>query len=256
MNIFKQLVSSNYSPKDIAHFRFQGIGKTILYVFLLTLLSVIPAMYFLNSAIIDGVSAAKDMVNRDFPSFTIENGRLHSDMDEPVILKQNDFEFILDSTGELKTDDLIEYDNAILLLEKDFVFIADGQSQAFPYSMAENLTLSKDDVIDFVNELDTALMVILPIFSLVIYIFSSGMKFIEISILALFGLMIVNSTGRNQKYGQVWRMSAYSVTLPTIFFTIMSAIQTTVPLGFFIHWIVAYIVLYLALKEIPLPKKP
>ena len=40
MNIFKQLIVSLYSPKDIAKFHQQGIGKTILFVFFLTLISV------------------------------------------------------------------------------------------------------------------------------------------------------------------------------------------------------------------------
>ncbi|WP_174881655.1 DUF1189 family protein, partial [Metabacillus niabensis] len=39
MNIFKQLFTSIYSPRTISTFRFQGIGKTILFVFILTLVS-------------------------------------------------------------------------------------------------------------------------------------------------------------------------------------------------------------------------
>jgi hypothetical protein len=86
-------------------------------------------------------------------------------------------------------------------------------------------------------------------------LFSSAVKFIEISILALLGLIMKNRTGRKLNYGHIWRMSAYSVTLPTIFFTIMSAIQTQVPSTFLIHWAVALIVLYLAIKETPQAKK-
>jgi hypothetical protein len=50
-------------------------------------------------------------------------------------------------------------------------------------------------------------------------------------------------------------MAAYSETLPTLFFTIMSAIKTTVPNSFLINWFVVIIVLYLAINEIPKPKK-
>lgn len=62
MNIFKQLFKSLYSPKDIAFYRFQGIGKTILYVFFLTLLSVIPTVYYFSAAVINGLDAAQTAV--------------------------------------------------------------------------------------------------------------------------------------------------------------------------------------------------
>lgn len=38
LNIFTALWKSTYSPADIAKTRFQGIGKAILYVFLLSVL--------------------------------------------------------------------------------------------------------------------------------------------------------------------------------------------------------------------------
>ena len=37
MNVFKQLIVSLYSPKDISTFHHQKIGKTFLYVLILTL---------------------------------------------------------------------------------------------------------------------------------------------------------------------------------------------------------------------------
>jgi len=81
------------------------------------------------------------------------------------------------------------------------------------------------------------------------------MKFIEISIFALFGLMFKNMIGKNLQYRHLWRMAAYSVTLPTIFFTIMAALQTTVLYGFLINWFASLIVLFLAIKEVPKRKQ-
>ena len=52
------------------------------------------------------------------------------------------------------------------------------------------------------------------------------------------------------QYRHLWRLSAYAVTLPTIFFTIMEALKTIVPGGFLIHWFVAVIMLMLTLKEL------
>ena len=60
--------------------------------------------------------------------------------------------------------------------------------------------------------------------------------------------------GKNVSYRYLWRISAYSVTLPTVFFTIMESLKTIVPSGFFIHWFVAIMMLMLTLKEVPSEK--
>ncbi|MDO7488130.1 DUF1189 family protein [Peribacillus frigoritolerans] len=44
-------------------------------------------------------------------------------------------------------------------------------------------------------------------------------------------------------------MSAYSITLATIFFTIMDAFQAMVPFASIISWFVTLMMLYLSIKE-------
>jgi hypothetical protein len=249
--MFKQLLKSFYSPRDIALFRFQGIGKTILFVFFLTLLSVIPSFVYLQIAITNGVSASLETIEEEFPNFTIENGQLHSNQKAPITINKDAFTILMDSTGAVQLIDLKDSDNLIGFLQNELVFIAGGQVQSYPYSMADELHLTKNDLVDLINTLGASLVIILPLFFLVIYLFTLGMKFIEVSILALIGFFLKNGPRRKLRYGQVWRMAAYSVTLPTIFFMIMDALKTTVPISFFIHWVVGIIVLFLAIKEIP-----
>lgn len=256
MNVFKQLVKSSYSPKDIAFFRFQGIGKTILFVFLLTLLSIIPSMYYMSTAISDGVESAKETISREFPSFTIENGQLESKLDKPLTINENGFVIVFDSSGNASPSDFDQIDNGVAMLKNEMVFMAGGQTQSYAYSMLEDYTLTKSDLVELIDSIDNSLIIIIPLLILFNYVFSSGVKFVEISILALLGLIIKNIIGRKLTYGHLWRMSAYSVTLPTLFFTVMAALKTVVPGGFFLHWLVAYIVLFLAIKEIPQTKQP
>ena len=45
VSIFTLFYKSLYNPKEIAKFRFLGIGKTILFVFFLILLSSLPGFY-------------------------------------------------------------------------------------------------------------------------------------------------------------------------------------------------------------------
>jgi hypothetical protein len=250
MNIFKQLYKSLYSPKDIALYRFQGIGKTILYVFFLTLLSVIPTVFYFSAAIMNGLDAARDAVNQQFPEFTIEEGKLESRQDEPFTINQGDFTIIFDSTGAVNEDGLSGEDNAIAFLQNEVYFIAGGNTQSYPYSMFTS-PITKSDLQEFLDTIDSITWIMIALIAIFIYIFSAGVKFIEISIFALFGLLFKNMTEKNLQYRHLWRMAAYSVTLPTIFFTIMEALQTTVLYGFLINWIATLMILFLAIKEVP-----
>lgn len=254
MNIFKQFYKSLYSPKDIALFRFQGIGKTILYVFLLTLISVLPSIFMLSSALSTGMDTAKSFIQQA-PDFSIQNGRLSADTDVPYIFKKDDFTFILDPTGAVSESDAADEGNAIALLKDGFVFAGGGQLNTSPYSAMPGLDVTKADLDQFVDSFSGLKGVIIPVMSIFIFLFSSAASFIEVSIVALFGLFIRNMTARKLNYGQIWRMAAYSETLPTLFFTIMGALQTSVPNSFWINWFVVLIVLYLAINEVPKPKQ-
>ncbi|WP_066293426.1 DUF1189 domain-containing protein [Bacillus sp. FJAT-29937] len=254
MNIFKQLFKSLYSPRDIASFRFQGIGKTILYVFFLTFISILPSVYFLSSGLVNGVNEVEKSLDSELPPFQIENGELHSDHKAPVILNKENFTIIFDSTGTVDTGDLNNSRNTIAILQNSAYFIAGGQIQSLPYSMFSDISITNDDLLEILATVNSSLAIIIPLLGVVILIFASGAKFIEVSFLALLGLLLKKMLNRNIQYRHTWRLAAYSVTLPTIFFTIMDSLQTAVPNGALLNWLVAYIILFLTIKEIPQPK--
>ena len=250
MNIFKQLIVSLYSPKDIARFQHQGIGKTIFYVFLLVLISVLPSVYYFNTSMINGFETSNETVEKDFPSFTIENGELNSDETAPMTINKGNLTFIFDSTGTITKQAVNGSDNTIAFLKNEWVYATAGQSQSMPYTLMGISTLTDENMIEILSAMESMLPVMIPLIDLIIYLLSSAMKFIEVSVLAFFGLMLQRMVDKTMQYRHLWRLSAYAVTLPTIFFTIMEALKTIVPGGFLIHWFVAVIMLMLTLKEL------
>jgi hypothetical protein len=255
MNFFKQFILSLYSPNTIAKFRFQGIGKTILYVFLLTLLSVLPTAYYFVSDTNKLIDFTRETLADEIPPFVIENGQLSLDHSIPVIIEKDGFKIILDDTGTITQDDFTKSETVLALLKNDFLLYAGGQGQTNSYSMFEGVKITNQDVSNFIEKTDGLKTIFIPIMILVIYIFSSGIKFIEVSVLALLGILVANMLKRNLQYRHTWRISAYSVTLSTVFFTIMALLNTTVPNGFLINWAVSFIILTLAIKEIPIKKQ-
>jgi hypothetical protein len=256
INIFKQFYKSLYSPKDIASFRLQGIGKTIFYVFLLTILSVLPTIYYTNSTMNEAVQVAEETIREDLPDFQIENGLLSSSEDQPITINKGNFSIILDSTGAIDVDNISKTGDTLALLQREMVLSSGGEANSVPYSMMAMDTINKQEILTFIEGSDTALAFILPIFSLVIFLFSSALRFIEISVLALIGILLRNIVRKDLQYRHLWRMTAYSVTLPTVFFTIMGLFQTHVPFGSLINWFVSLTILLLAIQDVPSSKEP
>ena len=256
MNIFKQFLLSLYSPKDIAKFRFQGIGKTILYVFLLVLIASLPVFFMTANSLNNGVSAFQNAIENKLPEFEISNGKLHSDAKTPIELTNEDFDIYFDAQGTLSSETIaLKSDNAFALLPTEFVVISNGVVQSQPYSLLEGFELTKENILQFMEQMDSMVTVVLVIVIFFSYIFTAGLKFIEISILALFTTLILNVGRKNLQYRHMWQISAYSVTLATIFFAIMNAMQVTVIGGVFVNWGVTFVMVYLSYKEIPLPKQ-
>ena len=82
------------------------------------------------------------------------------------------------------------------------------------------------------------------------FLFTSALTFVKVSIFAMFGLLFTNSLRLGLSYRHLLRITAYSITLPTIFFTIMAAFHTVVPFGSIINWFVTIVMLYVSLKEV------
>ena len=255
MNIFKQLIVSLYSPKDISTFRTQGIGKTILYVFFLTLFSLLPTIYFFSTTVVNDFKIIQNTIQNELPPFTIENSELTSEELAPITINQDDFTIMFDSTGTVTNEDARNTNNSIYILKNELIYTFAGQSQSLPYTFLEGTPLTKDNIMELTSTMESILPIFIPIVLVIIYLFSIVGKFIGVSFLALFGLILNNTLRKNLKYGQLWRLSAYSITLPTIFFMIMEILRTIVPNGFFIQWFVAIIMLVLVLKEIPTQSK-
>jgi hypothetical protein len=249
-----QFYKSLYSPKDIAKFRFQGIGKTILFIFLISLLSILPSIYYITTSINTGIATIREVLHNELPSFSIKNGQLSAKTSVPITINKKHFTIILDPTGAVSSKELDGNDNTFAILKNEFVFVAGGKSENYAYSMLNGTYVTSKDLLDFVDMVNGVKGIFIPIISLVLYLFTSAANFIEVSVLALIGLLLKNLAGRKLNYRQLWRMAAYSETLPTLFFTIMSAIKTTVPWSFLINWFVVIMILYLAINEIPKPK--
>ncbi|MCY9150147.1 DUF1189 domain-containing protein, partial [Bacillus haynesii] len=140
--------------------------------------------------------------------------------------------------------------NSVGILKDKFVIAIDGQVQEMPYTMLPE-DMSKDDILSLVDQNKA---VIVPVLCVLLFLATAAGKFIDVSVLAVIGLIIRNGQKKMLSYKQLWVMSAYSITLATVFFAIMDALEAVVPSQFLLNWFVNFIMLFLAIKETPASK--
>jgi hypothetical protein len=255
MNLFQQLYKSIYSPKDIVKFRFQGIGKTIRYVFLLVLISILPTALQFTTFAQTSLHSVKEALIHDIPSFSIEDGSLTSGEDQPLTVEKDHLLIIFDSTGEVNADNLEVHKDTVAFLQNSLVVINEGNIQTNSYSAFSDLVVTKEKMINVIDSILSLKWILLPVALFILYLFTSGLMFLKISIFALIAVMIANLMKRRLNYRQSWRITAYSVTLSTLFFTLMKFLQTSIAAAPILDWFVVTVMMTLAIKEIPQPKK-
>lgn len=255
MNVFKQLWKSLYSPKDIAAFRFQGIGKTILFLFILALVSLVPVMIQVTQLGSSIFSEGEDLLLKELPDFEVQEGKLVSQSDKPVTARSSGFTVIVDDTGEIQPGDISNSPNTIALLRDHAVVSTGPEIQEYPYSMFTGFTFSTDGIASLLSSLDGAKIIIYSVIFFVMFVISIGLLLIKVFIFGAVGLLFAKTLQKRLSYRHSFRLSAYSMTLPTIFFMIVPLIGSTIPAANLVNWLVTSIILYLAIKEIP-SRKP
>ncbi|PYZ94291.1 hypothetical protein CR194_01775 [Salipaludibacillus keqinensis] len=254
MNIIQQFIKSLYSPETIAKFRFQKIGKTILYVFFLMFIVSIPMAVLLGSSINNLYNDVEVHMDESFPDFSIENGVLQSDLEEPYISEDGDTTVIFDPTGEYTANDVAEFDNAFALLEREAAISTDGMPQTIGYQEF-GINIAKDELLDLVNSVGDLLPLIISIFILFMYLFTTAMKFLGIFMLSVITLLLKRKVADQVSYRQGWVLSAYAVTLPTVIFAVFDTIGLHIPFSLAIYWVIAIVIMNLVLRNIPSPKQ-
>ncbi|MFK2824375.1 DUF1189 domain-containing protein [Bacillus sp. B190/17] len=254
MNIFQQLWKSLYSPKTISLFRFQGIGQTMTYIFLLMFISSLPFMIQFSLLATGGLSAFKETMIQSIPSFTIENGRLVSPDNETKRFNKGSLDIIFDPSGKVSAQELTESGQVIGLLKEELVLSSGGQLQTFSYDFPGLEAITKKKAISYADALQSYLMIILPVLFILYYLFTACLGFIKVSIFAAIGMLFKRLTNRKLFYRQSWRLAAYAITPAIVLFSIMRLTGIVLPMDFLMDWLLTAVMLFLAIRWIPVPK--
>lgn len=253
MNIFQQFLKSLYSPKTIARFRFQGIGKTILYIFVMMFLVSIPLAITNTNSFMKLAKLGIEKLETA-PEFQFKDDSLLMESKEPFIEAEDDFLLVIDSTNSISIEEANNYSTAIFLFEKELITYEYGKVNQYSYSQFGNLSLKKEDFIKLMKTLHSLLPLFIPIFLVILYLTTTALKFIGITVLATIGLVLLNIVKVRLNYKQLWVLAAYAVTLPTALLNVLEAFIPILPYTFILYWGIAIYIMYVVLSNIPKPK--
>ncbi|MCD5323588.1 MULTISPECIES: DUF1189 family protein [Pontibacillus] len=95
----------------------------------------------------------------------------------------------------------------------------------------------------------------LPVELLILYVISTSIKFMDVSILAFIGLGLNTYLKRkNIQYRHTWALSAYAITIPTLVLAIVENLGLVLSGDYVLYMAFSTVMLYIILQAIPKPK--
>lgn len=238
-SFWMKIVSSVQGIKHYEHVLKEAAGKAVLYLLLISLL--LGAIGTVRGAIEvnDGISKFIKIYNDKCPNFELENGELSVDGDMPIVLSEDEENYIvIDTTNNTNPDVLDSYSEGILILKDKMIQKNGIQTQVTDFKSLQEVTINKN----IVNRYLPFANAIIPFLFLgnILWYFLGGI--LSSVFLALFALIINGIFKTKLKYGQLYSLSIYALTTPLIIDTIFKILYLE---HFSFYWLVYHIIAYI-----------
>ncbi|AXF54721.1 DUF1189 domain-containing protein [Salicibibacter kimchii] len=252
MNVWKSFFYSLFSPTMIGRFRRQKIGRTILYVFLLVLITNIPAAISISSFAVTAGDRLQQVLAEDIPDYEVASETLAvEDGETPFSAHIDDTLVILDDSGEVTPSDFEGEANVTALLEDRAFMVADGEVEQMEYGA---FSFTKSELQEATGSFLELLPAFIALILILLYLFASGMKFIGVFAISGIGLLLKRIYPARLQYRHLWVMSAYIATLPSVAGTFLDVFGHNGDFLFFIYWLLVIGISILVFRTLPRPK--
>ena len=235
MGFFLKVKNSIINPKVYVEFVKESAGRAVLYIFLITLIlgsiGRIKTVYEFAKL----RDTAKDAINKDVRDFKFENGRLAVDGDMPITIKEEDGTvIIIDTSGSTTESALDEYNKGMLITDTKFINKKNSsQKEQVEFSSYKDFSFDKSDVLKIIDK-SKVLNVFIVIFG-VLWFF--GKQFLFALFTALLALIVNAVVKARVNFGEVYKLTLYSLTVPIIVNTIYD-VSGISGIGVWARWII------------------
>nr|WP_302597037.1 DUF1189 domain-containing protein [uncultured Cellulosilyticum sp.] len=249
MRFFQKFKNALYNAEAYAVFLKQGLGKGILYIFILSLILggiiSLKTAYGFNKGINEFINQSEG----ELPSFRIQDGRLSVDATMPITYKAEDMLFIIDTEQDIDDAALEGYKQGIVIsATKMYSKKSTGQVEMLEFANCKDLEVTTTDIAEFITRIrGIGVAIIIACGTL----FSFIGKLLSIFIVMGIGGIIVGALVHcKTNYEMSCQLGAYALTVPMLLKFILGLIGMTVPYFFVIYYGIALVYVGRALKAI------
>lgn len=230
-------------------FLVQGLGKSISYIFLVTLIFSTITNINKITLFISEASTVQEKFAQSAPQFELKNGLLTVDSDEPIYYKHDGERLIVDTSGKTSKSTLESYSDVIyinsyeLILRQDYKTIRNIKFADFTGFNVTNKNI-QDLLYAFKIIFPVILLILNPLLSFLLNLISGFL------ILGPLTLNISSIMGVKLNYSKACTLSFYAMTLPLLLEALLDVSGLGSPEFIIIFYLVALIYCGLAIKEL------
>lgn len=227
-------------------------GRAVVY---LLLLGLIMGVFSLVTPMLDYNRAISEFMldfDKKVPDFTFGNGKLTVEGNMPIILGEGSSTVIIDTSGRTDESILDDYDNAILITSDRMIQKNYANKQVTSFSLIQGIGFDREDLRRALP-IVKIMTVFIAIFGLIFFICA---KYISALVVSLAGLIINAATGTGLTYADVFKISAYSLTLPVLIGTMIDLSGVPVPYLTVIFYVVAIVYVWGAINAVKKDRGP
>jgi len=234
-SFFWQSISDFDFYKKVINFK-----AAIIFKYLLILLFIASILISLGVSrkVGEFVNETGDWAIMNLPVIIITDGIVSVDAQMPFEIKKENFEIIIDTTGQTISIDESVKQGLLLTKHKLIYKQSETQTNAYELSKIKTLILDKDTINRWKKN---AFRVSFPLIFIACFIYYAITKTIQILLFSLLPFMISGAKNLELKYPQVFKISAFGLTLPFILAAVVEAFLIKVRF-FFILFILIYAV--------------
>lgn len=223
----------------------QSIGRAISYLILLSLIAslfvFVPQQIEFNK-MVDHLTKNFDSI---IPDFTFSGGELSVNAKMPIIIDSGSMFIVIDTSDDAE-DILVNYDSVILITGNKIIQKYYTNRNEISLSTLSYLNITKEDIeqsLPYMKYMGALL------FFFYIVVFTCG-RFIMAFLVSLIGLAINSMKQTGLSYRSIFKLSIYSITLPTLLIAVVSYIPFQIPFLGLIYYIIASVYMYGAINII------
>lgn len=241
-----------YSFFDFATYKdflVQGLGKSIFYIFLVTLIfstiTNIKTIGIFNS----DLSHVQNKLVHDAPEFELKDGLLSIDSNEPIYYKYDGQMLIFDTTGTTSTSALDPYSDGIYVNSTSLILRQN-------YNTLQTVEFADFNELVVNNKIAQETLAIMKIiFPVILLLVNPILSFFEnllsgFAIIGPLSISIGSLMGVKLKYSKACTLSFYAMTLPLLLQALVEISGIHLPEFVAVFYIIALLYCGLAIREI------